>query len=721
MQRRRTEIPSPSVKRNPFQLFIRRHHTGIVLSGVLALSSSGIFQGGVPVSWEGAVWAAGVLWVMSALTVRHLRRAATDSKSQVEVLLLLVLGINAFTQMTGGLTSSLAILYVFLVLLAALRFDVTVNFYAIAAIFFLEGVNLWMGSRPTGEAGFRALIWAAGLSLIPLVVKGYLRADRQEKEELRSTVLRFKTGEQAFKPVTESDRSHQLWPLTPDARESGVGTVTNRFDTAIENLFGLFKVALPQVHHCILFLPIETGKGFRLHKWEGGDLREIRDQSVIAEGEGVIGFAIKERRLYNARHLKADPGSLGYCTRAVRVESLIVKPLMNRLIEQAPIQGVLIVDSLKPEAFNEEDEQLFSRMADQVLEAIHNLREHQSIQSHARDLDTLAAVSESLGSKLELDHRLVTMAEKIKEIIPYDHCFIFLVEAGERNAELKVVRGFSDDRLAGQTIPLHEGFLSLLVKRRKPIMKVDLHERQRGNGVFPRDTGIRLRPASFMGLPMIVQDRVIGIFAITSQKPGAFDQRHLEFLRMLCSQAAVSIADAKLHDEVNRLATTDGLTGVANHRRFQERLNDEFERQARESGRFTLVMIDVDHFKKINDRFGHPAGDRVLNQIAGVLVKTVRKIDVVARYGGEEFGVILLNSGAKESFQLAERIRKAVEGLSPMINGEPLKITISLGMAVYPDDAPDRQTLIERADQALYAAKNGGRNQTCVYSKRANG
>jgi two-component system cell cycle response regulator len=717
MQRRKTEIPSPVAKQNPFQVFIRRHHTGIVLFGLLCLSSAGIFQGGFPVLWKMAIWAGGVLWVLGALTVRYLRLAATDPKSQIEVLALLILGINAFTQLTGGLTSSLTLLYVFLVLLAAFQFDVTVNTFAIAAIVLLEGINLWMEPQPTVEAGVRALIWAAGLSLIPLVVKGYLRAERQEKEELRTTVLRFKTSEQAFKPVTETDRAHQAGALTPDVRENSVAPVTRRFDAAIENLFWLFKVALPQVHHCILFMPIETGKGFRIHKWVGGDPREIRVQSVITEGEGVIGFAIKERRQYLVRHLNAEPNTLGYCTRAVRVESLIINPL----IQQDRIEGVLIVDSLKPEAFNEEEERLFSRMSDQVLEAIDNLREHQSIQSHARDLETLVAVSESLGSKLELEHRLVTMADKIKEIIPYDHCFIFLVEPGERNAELKVVRGFSDDRLIGQNIPLHEGFLSLVVKRRKPIMKVDLHERQRGNGVFPSDTGIRLRPASFLGLPMIVQDRVIGIFAITSQRPNAFDQQHLEFLRMLCSQAAVSIADAKLHDEMNRLATTDGLTGVANHRRFQERLNDEFERQAREAGRFTLIMIDVDHFKKINDRFGHPAGDRVLSQIAAVLVKAVRKIDVVARYGGEEFAVILLNSGPKESFQLAERIRKAVEGLSLMINGEPLKITISLGMAVYPDDAPDRQTLIERADRALYTAKNGGRNQTCVYSKIANG
>ncbi|MBI3811157.1 MAG: diguanylate cyclase [Nitrospirae bacterium] len=713
MQRRRTEIPSPISGWDQAPFFIQRHHPGFVLFGLFCLSATGIFQNGLPILWKMGIWTGGVLWVLGSLMVRYLRRAATDRKSQIEVLSLLILGINALTQLTGGLTSSLTLLYVFLALLAALLCDIEVNTYTIAAIFLLEGINLWVNPQRPADAGGRALIWAAGLSLIPLVVKGYLRVERQEKDELRTAVLRFKTSEQVFRPLTETDRVHQVWALTPAVREKSVALVTRRFDEAIENLFWLFKGALPQTHHCILFMPGETGAGFLLQKWVGGDSRELRAQSVITEGEGVIGFAIKERRLYNAKHLISDPGALDYCTRAVRIQSLIVNPL----VQKDRVEGVLIVDSLKAEAFNEEEEQLFLRLSSQVLQAIENRREHQSIQSHAQELDTLVAVSESLGSKLDLEHRLETMADKIKEIIPYDHCFIFLVELGERCAELKVVRGFSDDHLVGQMIPLHEGFLSLVVKRRAPIMKVDLHERERGKGIFPLDTGIKLRPASFLALPMIVQDRVIGIFAITSQRPGAFDQQHKEFLRMLCSQAAVSIADAKLHDEVNRLATMDGLTGIANHRRFQERLNEEFERQARDTGRFALVMVDVDHFKKVNDRFGHPVGDQVLKQVAAVLLKTVRKVDVVARYGGEEFAVILLNSGPKESYQLAERVRKAVEGISPVINGEPLKITISLGMAVYPDDALDRETLIERADRALYAAKNSGRNQTCVYSK----
>ena len=713
MQRRRTEVSYPFTGWNRFRFFIKKYHAGIVLLGLFGISAAGNFQHGSSDPWKMGAWAGGVLWVLGSLTVRYLRRAATDRKSQIEALFLLILGINALIQLTGGLTSSLTLLYVFLVLLAALLFDVTVNSCAIAAIFILEGINLWMNPQPAAEAGNRALIWAAGLSLIPLVVKGYLRAERQEKEELRTAVLRFKTSAQAFKPLTDTDRVHHVWALTPDEREKRAAPVHLRFDRAVENLFWLFKGALPQTHHCILFMPGDTGKGFRLHRWVGGDPREIRVQSVITEGEGLIGFAVKERRLYRVGHLNSDPSALGYCTRVLQIQSLMV----HTLVQNDRVEGVLLIDSLQPEAFNEEEEQVFLRLADQVLEAIENRREHQAMQNHAQELSTLVAVSESLGSKLDLDHRLETMAEKIKGIIPYDHCFIFLVEAGERCAELKVARGFSDDPLIGQSLPLHEGLLSLVVKRRAPIMKVDLHERERGKGVFPSGSGIRLRPASFLGLPMVVQDRVIGIFVITSQRPNAFDDQHKEFLKMLCSQAAVSIADAKLHDEVNRLATTDGLTGVANHRRFQERLNEEFERQAREAGRFALVMVDVDHFKKVNDRFGHPAGDQVLKQVAAVLVTTVRKIDVVARYGGEEFAVILLSSGPKESYQLAERVRKAVEGLSPVINGEPLTITISLGMAVYPDDARDRQTLIERADRALYAAKHGGRNQTCLYSK----
>ncbi|MBI3994602.1 MAG: GAF domain-containing protein, partial [Nitrospirae bacterium] len=399
MQRRRAENPLPFAGRDRFRFWIRKYHAEIILAGLFGLSASGPFQRGLPNPWIVGIWAGGVLWVLGSLSVRYLRHAATGRKSQIEALSLLILGINALTQLTGGLTSSLALLYVLLVLPAALLCDVAVNRYTIAAIFFLEGINVWVDPKSAAESGVRALIWAAGLSLIPLVVKGYLRAERQEKEELRTAVLRFQTSAQAFKPVTETERVHQVWALTPDEREKQIAPAHLRFDRAIENLFWLFKGALHQTHHCILFMPDETGRRFRFHKCVGGDPREVRAQSVITEGEGLIGFAIKERRLYRAGHIHSDPAALGYCTRALQVQSLMV----HTLVRDHRIEGVLVVDSLQAEAFNDEEEQLLLRLSDQALEAIENRREHQAIQNHAQELSTLAAVSESLGSKLDLD------------------------------------------------------------------------------------------------------------------------------------------------------------------------------------------------------------------------------------------------------------------------------------------------------------------------------
>jgi len=713
MPHRSFENSDSTIRGARFGFLVRNHHAGIILVGMFALSVSGIFRHGFPDPWPLGLWGGGGLWVLGSLLVRYLRRATTNRWYQIEAATLLLLSVNALTQSSGGLNSAFALLYVFVILWTALLFDLAVNTVTLSGVLVLEGSTLLIDPPQDLESSIRAFIWGLALCLIPILVKAYLRVELREKEDLRTEVIRFKTSAQAFNPSKESERSHRVWPLTPDEREKRVAPVHLRFDRAIENLFWLFKEAVEQVHHCVLFMPEENGDRFRLHKCVGGDLREILPSSVVSEGEGLIGFALKERRLYRVGHLSSGPDALGYASPDPPIQSLMV----NTLIQDGRVEGIVVVDSLRPVAFNEEEEDLFLRLCQQVLEAVENRREHQSIQNRALELSTLVAVGESLGSKLELDHRLKTMADKIKEVIPFDHCLIFLVDLGERCAELKVARGFSDDRLIGQVVPLYEGYLALVVKLRTPIIKVDLHKRDLGRKVFPEGSGIELKPASFLGLPMIVQDRVIGIFAIASQRPRAFDEQHKEFLRMLCSQAAISIADAKLHDEVNRMATTDGLTGVTNHRRFQERLNDEVERQARESGRFSLLMVDVDHFKNINDRFGHPAGDHVLRQVASILVKTVRKVDVVARYGGEEFSVVLLNSGPKESYQLAERVRRAVEGLEIVIGGQNLKVTISLGMAVYPDDALDRQTLIELADRALYAAKQNGRNQTCLYSR----
>ena len=173
----------------------------------------------------------------------------------------------------------------------------------------------------------------------------------------------------------------------------------------------------------------------------------------------------------------------------------------------------------------------------------------------------------------------------------------------------------------------------------------------------------------------------------------------------------------KLNRAIRELAIRDGLTGLYNYRYFEEMLRAEIARSARHKRNFCLLMIDVDHFKNYNDRQGHLMGDEILRGIGRILSDRSRRTDIVARYGGEEFVVVLPETPKEAAVRVAEELRLRIENF-PFQKGEaqPLgKVTISVGLAQFPDDAADAHGLIERADQALYGAKAGGRNRACSY------
>jgi diguanylate cyclase (GGDEF)-like protein len=165
------------------------------------------------------------------------------------------------------------------------------------------------------------------------------------------------------------------------------------------------------------------------------------------------------------------------------------------------------------------------------------------------------------------------------------------------------------------------------------------------------------------------------------------------------------------------MATTDGLTGLLNHRTFQERLSEMMSRSERHGLKCALILTDVDHFKKVNDTYGHPVGDQVLKRVAKVLEQGVRKIDMVARYGGEEFAIVMEGADAEGALQLAERIRVDVANQQFQSDKGAFSVTLSLGIAGTPLDGTEKHVLIERADQALYHGKHNGRNRSTTYQK----
>jgi len=172
-----------------------------------------------------------------------------------------------------------------------------------------------------------------------------------------------------------------------------------------------------------------------------------------------------------------------------------------------------------------------------------------------------------------------------------------------------------------------------------------------------------------------------------------------------------------LYETVEALAITDGLTGLYTRRYFFERFEEELQRSKRHGFKFSFLMIDIDDFKVCNDTYGHLVGDAVLKEVSHIAKGSAREIDLTARYGGEEFSMILPETDRAGAMLVAERIRKRIAENTFKAYDEKLKVTVSIGLAVYPDDSQEMSDLVERADRALYAAKSSGKNIVCEYKE----
>lgn len=217
---------------------------------------------------------------------------------------------------------------------------------------------------------------------------------------------------------------------------------------------------------------------------------------------------------------------------------------------------------------------------------------------------------------------------------------------------------------------------------------------------------------SGLTVPIVIRDRTLGVlFLQDCEHPREWSIDDIALLGSLADNLAVAIENAELHLEIERQAVTDGLTGVANRRSFNDSLSKEFERAKRYEQPLSLVVIDLDFLKKINDTYGHMTGDEAIKAIGTVLAQSSRSIDLTARYGGEEFCVLLPNTGIDMAEQLAERLRRLIR--KTHVEG-PGVLSASLGVASYPLHADTADALFLRADEALYRAKQDGRNRVKV-------
>jgi len=220
--------------------------------------------------------------------------------------------------------------------------------------------------------------------------------------------------------------------------------------------------------------------------------------------------------------------------------------------------------------------------------------------------------------------------------------------------------------------------------------------------------------SGFLGMPLLAKNRVTGVLLLTRQRK-EFSSNEVRLVRILCNQASIAVENARVYGAVEQMAVTDGLTGLYNRRYFQEALERELSRADRGGGHLALLLLDIDHFKLLNDTYGHAMGDAVLKKMATVLHETLRKGDVLARFGGEEFVVLLPQSTYEGAQEFAQRVWKAVGSARIHPGGRGHRVTVSVGWALLPDDADNAGALIEAADRALYHAKESGRDRVADF------
>lgn len=334
------------------------------------------------------------------------------------------------------------------------------------------------------------------------------------------------------------------------------------------------------------------------------------------------------------------------------------------------------------------------------------------------EIETLFKASQAMNFQSDTDKLIRQILEMAGRAIRAERCSIMLqTGAGAEELETKIVFGLEDGQSMENVkssirIKSGEGIAGTVLKTGSSLIVNDGHRDPLFKS-FDSTSDYERSIRNLISVPLKIKDRVTGVINGTNKLNNeSFSEEDQRLLEALAQQAAMAVEHARLYE----LAITDGLTKLFIHRYFQARLEEEMVRAKRYHTACSLILFDIDHFKKFNDTYGHQQGDIVLIEVAKLIKLAVRDtVDIPARYGGEEFAIILPETDAKGALLVAERLRKTVEAFDFPGQEQALKVTISLGVATFPDHASVKSVLIKKADMALYECKNRGRNCSFIY------
>ena len=445
----------------------------------------------------------------------------------------------------------------------------------------------------------------------------------------------------------------------------------------------------------------------RAHRGIGDETAElVRELELSVERDTAEGFIARGQPILGLRQMLSE-SALSSTMGAVRREGLksfLTLPFRSR----ERFRGAVILASRAERHFSPDEIGLLESISNELAVGIENANLYQQVSEKAERLALIAEVTKVIGSSLYIEDVFEGFVAGIKRLVDADRVAINVIE-GETKRVFAVSSKVSTELGWGVSSPLAGSATEWLMNHRRPIVEDDLAaDTMFESSRILHEEGFK----SAIRLPLIARGGVIGSFSVSSRRPHAYCGRERELLEQVTGQLAMAVENMRLYQHTEYLAWTDGLTGLYNRRYLAEQMGRELARAQRLDVPLSLILIDLNELKRVNDHFGHEAGDMLLWELSRIIHESMRRSDIAARWGGDEFLIMAAEADIDGADALARRIVSKVVRFRKKVNDEWVSLGVSIGIASYPAHAESLLDLIRKADEAMYWAKRRGRGSS---------
>ena len=462
--------------------------------------------------------------------------------------------------------------------------------------------------------------------------------------------------------------------------------------------------------HAVVHFDVDRGREVAFVSAADGPASLVADCAVPLTSD-PFAFVLERKQPFYATDFKRLLWSLPYYRSEVKIGSLLALPVRTGDV----VTAVLVADRMEIQSFTGSEPEVLEGFAALAGEALARARASQSLEDHGAEFAAIYPESRKLAAQKDAASVRRHLLRCAKELVPFEAAAIVVADELQTRYVIETAQGWAHE-FEGREVGLSEKTWAAWVVRsaESPVPLENLSGQKDRMPILVLDEGSG-RAESLLAVPLRARNEALGALVLTGRR-GSFTAAAGRVLELVCNQAAAALSTIQLLERTKDMAVRDGLTGLYNRREFDRLLRQAIGREDRQKGKFALLMLDIDHFKKLNDTYGHPVGDQALRSTAQLLKRTLRQGDQAARYGGEEFVAILAGADEAGALHLAERVRRAIESEQVTVDDARIRFTASLGVAVWPVEGREPAALLASSDRALYAAKERGRNRVIAAS-----